>query len=165
MWWGFEEKKKRGRLTTDVSPGPIFLTKKNSIQKKERSPLSSPSRVQAPPLPPSHGYQLCSVCLLFPLSITIKTLAVMAARETVHKQNYRCMCVLLCNTVGQSHPELWSSYCRLRCVCAQNKVLWNIFSKTYLNHLNINKQMNWLWCQEDIFSCDVLFLQFMRYSN
>ena len=37
MYWGFGEKRKRGRLATDVSSGPIFLTKgKKSILKKKK---------------------------------------------------------------------------------------------------------------------------------
>ena len=37
MYWGFGEKKKkrkRGRLTTDVSSGPLFLKKKKSKEKE-----------------------------------------------------------------------------------------------------------------------------------
>ena len=35
MYWGFGEKKKRGRLGTDVNAGLIFLTKKE----KKRCPM------------------------------------------------------------------------------------------------------------------------------
>ena len=37
MYWGFGEKKKKkiGRLATDVSSGPIFLTKEEEEEEEE----------------------------------------------------------------------------------------------------------------------------------
>ena len=35
MYWGFEEKKKRGRMATDVSSGPIFLIKKKEREREK----------------------------------------------------------------------------------------------------------------------------------
>ena len=35
MYWGIrEEKRTRGRFATDVSSGPIFLTKKHTLKEK-----------------------------------------------------------------------------------------------------------------------------------
>ena len=35
LYWGFEEEKKRGRLVTNVTSGPIFLTEKDEEEEEE----------------------------------------------------------------------------------------------------------------------------------
>ena len=42
MYWGFgEKKKKRRRLATDVSSGPIFLTKKHTFKKEKNKTIQT----------------------------------------------------------------------------------------------------------------------------